>query len=74
MKKMLIESGEKYKNGTFPASVRWGFAQSEAVGAAGDVVYFLLQNVFSGLRCPSAFVPILHCFSSVTITFWFHEN
>lgn len=56
------------------SSVHWGILESDSVGGAVDVLYFLLQNI-SGLRCPSAFVPILHCFSSVIFfLLWFFEE
>lgn len=48
----------------FSPSVHLGVFQSDSLGGAVDVLYFLLQNI-SGLKRPSAFVPILHCFSSV---------
>lgn len=63
----------KKDKSAFSASVHWGILQSDSVGGAVDVLYFVLQNI-SGLRCPSAFVPILHCFSSVIFFFSLMKN
>lgn len=59
------------RNSAFAASAQWGFLQSDSVGAAGDVSLLSTAEHVFGLRRPSAFVPILHCFSTVTTIFWF---